>query len=55
MRVKYYNYKQGNCRVDYTSPALYTPVTPFPADPIFTKLRNCCIGDQMILCAASTL
>jgi len=23
--------------VDYTSPALCTPVTPFPADPIFRE------------------
>jgi len=23
--------------IDYTSPALCTPVTPFPADPIFSE------------------
>ena len=37
--------QQGN-RIDYTSPALCTPVTPFPADPISAKRRNdplCCM------------
>jgi len=34
--------------VDYTSPALCTPVTPFPVDPIFSK----CGRDGMIPCAA---
>jgi len=34
--------------IDYTSPALCTPVTPFPADPIFSKRGS----DGMIPCAA---
>jgi len=33
--------------VDYTSPVLCTPVTPFPADPIFSKHSS----DGMIPCA----
>jgi len=34
--------------VDYTSPALCTPVTPFQADPIFSERGS----DGMIPCAA---
>jgi len=34
--------------VDYSSPALCTPVTPFLADPIFSE----CGSDGMIPCAA---
>ena len=34
--------------VDCTSPALCTPVTPFPADPIFSERGS----DGMIPCAA---
>jgi len=34
--------------VDYTSSALYIPVTPFPADPIFSERGS----DGMIPCAA---
>jgi len=34
--------------IDYTSPALCTPVTPFPADPIFSER----VSDGMIPCAA---
>jgi len=34
--------------LDYTSPVLCTPVTPFPADPIFIKRSS----DGMIPCAA---
>ena len=34
--------------VDYTSPALCAPVTPFPAYPIFSE----CGSDGMIPCAA---
>ena len=36
--------------IDYTSPALCTPVTPFPADPIFSER----VSDGMIPCAAAS-
>jgi len=29
--------KTNKAIVDYTSPTLGTPVTPFPADPIFSE------------------
>ena len=51
--------------VDYTSPALFTPATPFAADPIFCEhgsdgmipffVRRDIIGDRMILFAANAL
>jgi len=50
--------------VDYTSPALCTPITPFPVDPIFTErsidgmisiVLHDVIGDRMIPFAASEL
>ena len=39
------NIKCNKAIIDHTSPALCTPVTPFPADPIFSKRG-------MIPCAA---
>jgi len=46
--------------VDYTSPALCTPITPFPADPIFTERSSdgviyplCCM--TLLAIAASEL
>jgi len=45
--------------VDYTSPALWTLVTPFPADPIFSErgsdVLHDVIGNRMIPFAASAL
>jgi len=45
--------------VDYTSPALCTPITPFAADPIFSErsfvLLHDVIADRMIPFAASAL
>jgi len=49
--------------MDYTLPTLCTPITPFPADPIFSKHGNegmtlvlhDVIRDRMIPFAASAL
>jgi len=54
---------QNKAIVDYTSPALYTPITPFPAVPIFIKRGSdrmilvlyYVFGDGMIPVAASAL
>jgi len=48
IKVNQVKTKVNKAIVDYTSPALCTPVTPFAADPIFSERGS----DGMIPCAA---